>query len=96
MKPSPDGKRDSRRLAESVDQQAERLKRAETDRPTLLAQTRFVGTIGVLLILPVIAGAYFGRWLDEKLPGYAVHWTVSMIFLGIVIGAVNVYYFVRE
>jgi hypothetical protein len=25
-----------------------------------------------------------------------VHWTVSMIFLGIVVGAVNVYHFVRE
>lgn len=96
MTPAPDGKRDRRKLAQNVDQQAERIKRAEKDRPTLLAQTRFVGTIGLLFILPVVAGAYFGRWLDEKLPGYAVHWTVSMIFLGIVIGAVNVYYFVRE
>jgi ATP synthase protein I len=87
---------DRRRLAESVDRQAERLKSAEKDRPTLLAQTRFLGTIGLLFILPVIGGAYFGRWLDSKLPGYEVHWTVSMIFLGIVIGAVNVYYFARE
>lgn len=96
MKPASDGQRDRRRLAESVDQQAERLKRAEQERPTLLAQTRFIGTIGLLLIVPMIAGAYLGRWLDGKLPGYAVHWTVSMIFLGIVVGAVNVYYFVRE
>lgn len=96
MKPAPDGQFDQRKLAESVDRQTQRLKRAEEDRPTLLAQTRFIGTIGVLFILPVIAGAYFGRWLDSKLPGYAVHWTISMIFLGIVIGAVNVYYFVRE
>lgn len=96
MKAPLDGHPDRRKLADSVNQQAERLKRAEKDRPTLLAQTRFIGTIGLLFILPVIAGAYFGRWLDERLPGYVVHWTVSMIFLGIVIGAVNVYYFVRE
>lgn len=96
MNPGPDGQRDRRKLAESVDKQAQRLKRAEKERPTLLAQTRFIGTMGLLFILPVIAGAYFGRWLDEKLPGYTVHWTVSMIFLGIVIGAVDVYYFVRE
>lgn len=96
MKPSPNGKGERNRLAASVDRQTEQLRRAEKDRPTLLAQTRFVGTISVLLILPVIAGAYFGRWLDEKLPGYAVHWTLSMIFLGIVVGAVNVYLFVRE
>ncbi len=96
MKPAPNGQRDQRKLAESVDRQTQRLKRAEEDRPTLLAQTRFIGTIGVVFILPVIAGAYFGQWLDSKLPGYTVHWTVSMIFLGIVIGAVNVYYLVRE
>jgi ATP synthase protein I len=96
MKPAHKGQGERRKLSESVDQQAERLKRAEKDRPTMLAQTRFVGTIGLLLILPVIGGAYFGRWLDSKLPGYAVHWTVSMIFLGIVVGAVNVYHFVRE
>jgi ATP synthase protein I len=96
MKTSPDDKHDRRKLTETVNKQAERLKRAEKDRPTILAQTRFIGTIGLMFILPVIAGAYFGRWLDSKLPGYTVHWTVSMIFLGIVIGAVNVYYFVRE
>lgn len=96
MKPARDGKLDQRKLADSVDRQTERLKRAEKDRPTLLAQTRFIGTIGLLFILPVVAGAYFGRWLDSRLPGYTVHWTVSMIFLGIVVGAVNVYYFVRE
>lgn len=96
MRPVRNGQCERRKLFESVNQQAERLKRAEKDRPTLLAQTRFVGTIGLLLILPVIAGAYFGRWLDSKLPGYAVHWTVSMIFVGIVIGSVSVYYFVRE
>lgn len=94
---NPDnGPPERRKLAETVDQQAERLKRAEDERPTLLAQTRFVGTIGLLFILPVIAGAYFGRWLDSRLHGYTVHWTVSMIFLGVVIGALNVYYFVRE
>jgi len=30
------------------------------------------------------------------LEGYSMRWTLSLIFLGIVIGAINVYYFVRE
>lgn len=96
MRPVSNRRGEQRTLAQIVDRQRERLRRAEADRPTLLAQTRFVGTIGLLFILPVIGGAYFGRWLDQRLPGYSVHWTISMIFLGIVIGAVNVYYFVRE
>jgi ATP synthase protein I len=85
-----------RLLEERVERQAERIKRAEKDRRSLLAQTIYLGTLGLLFVLPVIVGAYAGSWLDSQLEGYAVHWTLSMIFLGIIIGAVNVYLFIRE
>lgn len=87
---------DRRKLTESVDRQTERLKQAARDRPTLLAQTRYLGTIGVLLVLPVIVGAYLGQWLDGLQPGYSVRWTVSLIVLGVFVGGLNVYLFVRE
>jgi ATP synthase protein I len=44
----------------------------------------------------VVAGAYLGRWLDSLLPGYSLRWTLSLIFLGLVVGGVNVYLYVRE
>ena len=40
--------------------------------------------------------AYLGRWLDELLAGYSIHWTVSMILLGVFVGAMNVYLFMKE
>jgi Putative F0F1-ATPase subunit Ca2+/Mg2+ transporter len=40
-------------------------------------------------VLPVVAGAYLGRWLDSLVAGYSVRWTVSLILLGVVVGAVN-------
>ena len=83
-------------LETRVGLQAERMERAGRERPTLLGQSVFLGTIGVLLVVPIVAGAFLGRWLDEKMPGYTVGWTVSMIFLGVVIGAYNVYLFIRE
>lgn len=87
---------EERRLEERVGRQVERMKRAEKERRTLLGETVFLGTLGLLFIVPVIIGAYLGRWLDSRLEGYAIHWTLSMIFLGIVVGAVNVYLFIRE
>jgi ATP synthase protein I len=87
---------EKRKLAESVDRQTERIKRAAENRPTLLAQTRYLGTIGILLVLPVIVGAYLGQWLDSIEPGYSVRWTVSLIFLGVVSGGVSVYLFIRD
>jgi len=87
---------EQRLLEERVERQAQRMRRAEDERRTLIGQTIYLGTLGMLFVLPVVGGAYLGRWLDDQLQGYAVHWTISMIFLGIVVGAFNVYLFVRE
>lgn len=87
---------DEQRLEDQVEKAAKLLERAEKERPTLLAQTAYVGVLGLLFVLPVIGGAYLGRWIDGLFEGYSMRWTLSLIFLGIVIGAVNVYYFIRE
>jgi ATP synthase protein I len=88
--------KDRERLRRSVERQAERMEQAEKDRPTLLAQTVFLGTLSLLFVLPVVAGAYLGRWLDGQSPGYSVRWTMSLLAAGLVVGAVNVYLYVRR
>jgi ATP synthase protein I len=84
------------RLRRQIERQARRMQQAERDRPTLLAQTAYIGTLGLLLVLPVVAGAYLGSWLDSLAAGYSIRWTLSMIFLGVIIGAINVYLFIRD
>ena len=96
MNPSDDLGSRQQKLEQSVQKQVRRMRQAQKERRTLLGQSVYLGTIGVIFVLPVIAGAYFGRWLDGLSRGYQVHWTVSMIFLGVVVGWVNVYYFVRD
>ena len=83
-------------LKEEVTKQIRRMKQAEEDRPTLLRQTVYLGTLGLLFVVPVIVGAYVGRWLDGLVTGYSMRWTLSLIVLGVGIGAVNVYLNVRE
>lgn len=83
-------------LKKQVQRQVTRMKRAEKDRPTLLAQTAYVGTLGFLFVLPVVGGAYLGRWLDGFVEGYSLRWTLSLILLGVGVGAVNVYLFMKE
>lgn len=90
------GTRPEEELARRVERQARRMQKAERERPTLIGQTVYIGTLGLLLALPVVGGAYLGRWLDSLAGGYSVRWTVSLIVLGIVVGAVNVYLFIRE
>ncbi|MGM0595157.1 MAG: AtpZ/AtpI family protein [Pseudomonadota bacterium] len=87
---------DHRQLREGVERQVKRMHKAERERDTLLAQTIFLGTLGLVFVLPVIGGAYLGLWLDGMGEGYSVRWTISLLFLGIVVGAVNVYLLLRE
>jgi ATP synthase protein I len=83
-------------LRKQVERQARRMDKAERDRPTLIGQTIYVGTLGLLFVLPVIGGAYLGQWLDSLATDYSTRWTISMILAGIFVGALNVYLFIRE
>jgi len=84
------------RLGEAVEKHIERRVKAERERATLLGETVYIGTLGLLFVLPVIGGAYLGVWLDGLSAGYSVRWTVSLILVGVFVGAVNVYLFIRE
>jgi ATP synthase protein I len=83
-------------LKEEVAKQIRRMKQAEHDQPTLLRQTVYLGTLGLLFVVPVIVGAYVGRWLDGLSAGYSMRWTLSLIVLGVGFGAVSVYLNVKE
>ena len=81
---------------QQVEQRVKRLLRAQRDKPTVLGQSLYMGTLGLLLVLPVVGGAYLGRWIDGMVAGYSVRWTLSCLFLGLVIGAFNVYLLIKE
>ncbi len=83
-------------LRTQVERQVKRMKKAERERPHLLSQTVYIGTLGLLMVLPVVAGAYLGQWLDSLEQGYSVRWTISMLLFGLVVGFFNVYFFVKD
>jgi ATP synthase protein I len=76
--------------------QSRRMEKAEKERDTLLSQTVYVGTLGLLFILPVILGVYTGLWLDEMSAGYSSRWTLGLLLAGLVVGVLNVYIFIRN
>lgn len=85
-----------REMEEGLSRDVRRMQQAERERRTLLAQTIFLGTLGLVLVIPVVAGAYLGRWLDSLASGYSVRWTVSLIVLGLALGIVNVYLLLKR
>jgi len=87
---------ETEQLKARIEKQAERIRKAKLEQSTLLSQTVFTGTLGLVLVLPIIAGAYLGHWLDGMAEQYSVRWTVGMIMLGLIIGVFNVYYLIKE
>ncbi len=84
------------KLSKKLKLQIRRIKKAENERDTLMAQTIYVGTLGLLFILPLIGGIYTGLWLDEMSTEYSSRWTLGLMFAGLAIGVLNVYFFIRN
>ena len=83
-------------LGKQIERQTRRMKQADRERRTLMAQTVYIGILGLVFVLPVVAGAYLGRWLDSLVAGYSIRWTVSLILLGVITGMINVYFLIKE
>ena len=81
---------------QKIEKQIKRIKKAEYDKPNLLSHTVYIGTLGLVMVLPIIAGVYLGHWLDSKIDGYSTRWTLSLLFSGLVIGIFNVYFLIKE
>jgi ATP synthase protein I len=88
--------REDQELGRRVAQDARRIAKGKREREGILVQTVYMGTLGLVFVLPVVAGAYLGRWLDGMTAGYSMRWTLGLLFLGLLVGAFNVYFLIRS
>ena len=51
-----------------------------------------VGMGGWLFAIPVVAGAYLGRYLDRRVSG-GTSWTVTFILIGVAAGIYNLWHY---
>lgn len=86
----------NQRWHRSILREVRRVVRAQHERQNLIGQSLYLGTLGIVFVLPIVAATYIGLWIDEALPGYSVQGTLSGIILGIAVGALNVYLIVKE
>jgi ATP synthase protein I len=84
------------KLKNKIEYQAKRIQKADQERSSWLSQTVYIGTLGLVMVLPIIAGAYIGYWLDSLMTGYSSLWTLSLLLTGVVIGVFNVYFLIKE
>lgn len=54
-----------------------------------------MGTIGWSVAVPMLAGVATGLWIDTKYQS-GISWTLTLLFLGLVMGCFNAYYWVKR
>ena len=80
----PDG--DSDELGGSVKRTRERRERAKQEGERTLAQNlMWMGTLGWLVTVPMVAGMFLGRWIDHRF-GTGVTFSSTLCVVGLVSG----------
>ncbi len=79
----------------SVERDKERQKKGEQQPAGFFGMLLYGGTLGLLLVLPIVGGAYLGHWLDSLNETFGTRWTVSFIVLGVAAGVWNVFWYLR-
>lgn len=64
------------------DRHARWLREGDMSVARRLAQ---IGVLGWIVVTPMLAGAFLGRWLDGRL-ATGVFWTAPLLMLGLVLG----------
>jgi ATP synthase protein I len=53
------------------------------------------GLVGWSVAVPTVIGIALGVWLDHKWPS-DVSWTLTMLLAGVVVGALNAWYWIQQ
>jgi ATP synthase protein I len=75
-----------------IEQSVRDLLRARGEEGSFWHYAAVIGMGGWLFALPVVAGAYLGKFLDGKVAS-GISWTVTCIIIGIAAGMYNLWYF---
>ena len=88
--------REPERISDKIGGKAERKIRArrQEDKGVWFGLGMF-GLVGWAVAVPTLLGILLGLWLDQRFPGKP-SWTVTLLFLGVVLGCLNAWYWVRR
>lgn len=84
------------KLKDRIENQVKRIKQAQREKPTLVSQTTYITTLGLMIVLPIVGGAYLGHWIDSLMAGYSIRWTITLLVGGVILGFSNVYFLIKD
>lgn len=67
----------------------------ETKKNVIFYGLGMIGVFGWSIVIPTFLGLIIGFWLDEKW-SLGFNWTLTFLFLGVVLGSINGWYWVTK
>ncbi|MCG6939303.1 MAG: AtpZ/AtpI family protein [Gammaproteobacteria bacterium] len=84
-------------LEEQVQKKAARRRWAAAQKKrTVWFGFGMFGLIGWSVAIPTVLGAVLGIWLDRHWPAERISWTLSLLFVGILLGCINAWRWVSR
>ncbi|MFI5457467.1 MAG: AtpZ/AtpI family protein [Isosphaerales bacterium] len=81
-----DLERDEGPFVREIRRQAERARIGQ--HLTFWQGLGLVGSVGWMVVLPALVGAFLGRWIDRRC-ATGVFWTLSLLMLGLALGCLS-------
>ncbi len=85
--------RDEDLFVREVRRQAERAQASQ--HMTFWRGLGLVGSVGWMVVVPALLGAFLGRWIDRR-AGTGVFWTLSLLFSGLTLGCTSAWQHVHQ
>lgn len=93
---NPADKKNGTRFSRQIGEKATRKLNAPTDTKNgVWYGLGMFGMIGWSIVVPALAGAALGVWLDEHAP-QSFSWTLTLLMLGLFIGCVTAWFWVTS
>lgn len=89
--------REEQRVASEIGRSARRkLEGRAQERRTAWFGLGMFGLVGWAVAVPTLLGVLLGLWLDERWPQDRLSWTLTLLFLGVILGCLNAWYWVAQ
>ena len=83
-------------LADTIGEKAARRARARAQPGhSVWFGLGMFGLVGWSVAVPTVLGVVLGVWIDKHWPGRA-SWTLTLLFLGVLLGCMNAWYWIKR
>lgn len=83
------------RLLRKIEKRTDKKIKARNDDGGMMFGLGLFGLVGWTITVPTLLGTAFGWFLDGRYPS-DISWTLTFLFVGVITGCVNAWYWVKE